>query len=69
MNQTVKYQRVQDTSIYDKQGNRTAIRRYTVYIGDHGPFTIDVPITDPYDENAVQTAIQKLKTHLQVIGG
>ena len=64
---TVKYTKIQDTSVFDPTGKSTKVRRYTVFIGDHGPFTIDVPITVPFNEQAVQTQVQALVNHLRVI--
>jgi hypothetical protein len=60
----VKYQRVQDTSTYDETGKRTKIRRYTVYIGGHGPFTIDVPLEPTFDAGAIDREVQALQAHL-----
>jgi hypothetical protein len=31
--------RVKDSFEYDKMGNATAIKVYTFFIGEHGPFT------------------------------
>jgi hypothetical protein len=69
MDLTPKIAKVIDTSVYDAIGTRTPVRRYTVYIGTFGPFVIDVPITDPFNDQAVQQQITKLKTHLGVITG
>lgn len=59
--------KVQDTSVYDFKGKRTPVRRYTFYIGTHGPFTEDVPLEN-FDEQEIGRRIAKLKTHFQIIG-
>lgn len=61
---TVKYQKVSDTSTYDETGTRTRIRRYVVYIGGHGPFTIDVPLEPTFDAGAIDREVQQIQAHL-----
>lgn len=61
---TVKYQKVSDTSTYDETGARHRIRRYVVFVGGHGPFTIDVPLDPTFDASAVDREIATIKAHL-----
>ena len=64
---TVKFTKVQDTFTYDFTGQRTAVKRYTFWIGKHGPFTEDVPLIDPFNEQGITQRVQKLKTHLSML--
>jgi hypothetical protein len=61
---TVNFQKVQDTSVYDVAGNRTPVRRYTIYIGKHGPFTEDVPLAPVFDPNEIDRRVALLTAHL-----
>jgi hypothetical protein len=65
--QTVRFTKVQDSFAYDFTGARSAVKRYTFFIGTHGPFTEEVPLTVPFDEQEITRRVNKLKQHLALL--
>ncbi len=63
-NLTVTFQRIQDTSNYDFKGDRARVRRYTFYIGTHGPFIEDVPLDPTFDPSEIERRVAVLTQHL-----
>jgi len=64
---TLTMKNIQDASVYDFKGDRTRVKRYTFYLGTHGPFVEEVPLDPTFDEQEIGRRIQALKTHLMLV--
>jgi len=60
--------RVQEGLKIDERGNIIRTRVVTFFIGQHGPFTIEIPATE-YSPELVQQKIEEEKRKLQAILG
>lgn len=64
MDTTVRFTKVQDTSVYDFTGARTPIKRYTFFVGTFGPFVEEVPTAPTFDPAEIDRRVAALVAHL-----
>jgi len=57
---------VKDQSIPQRDGTVLKVKRYRFYLGNHGPFQEDIPLT--LDQAAeLRTRVTALRTNLQTV--
>lgn len=63
----VEFTDIRDDSTFDRRGDPQRWKRYTFFIGKHGPFVERVPIDQAQDATEINARVERLKLQLRTL--
>lgn len=67
MDLTVEFTDIRDEPRFTRGGDVETFKRYTFFIGKHGPFVERVPLAQATDSSEITRRVDALKLHLQTL--